>query len=82
MRRIGLENQALDALLAFTVVERGAQQREAPSLSVYRVLPRRERDVPPGARSTLPNRKPDQLQALELTFGVSPNVQMRPLRNV
>ena len=45
------------------------QQREAPTLAVHRVLPRRERHVPPGARSTLPNRKPDQLQALELACG-------------
>jgi hypothetical protein len=69
MLRILFENQGLDTLLTLAVVERGAQQREAPSLSVHRVLPRRQRDVPTGARSTLPNRKSNQLQTLKRPAG-------------
>jgi hypothetical protein len=47
------------------------QQREAPSLAVDAVLPRRKRDVAPGAPSaaSLPDGKADQLESIERPLG-------------
>jgi hypothetical protein len=44
---------------------RWAQQREAATFTIDRVLARRERDVAATAAAAFPYGKPDQLQAVE-----------------
>jgi hypothetical protein len=56
--------------IAHTILRRGVdnrtQQRKAAPLAVDRVAPRRKRDVAPVAAPSLPNRKADELQSLEI----------------
>ena len=63
-----LENQLAQAVLRGDVEDR-PQQREAAALAVDAVLPRRKRDVPPVSTSPFPDRKTDQLEAVERALG-------------
>src|SRR5262245_39885956 len=62
---ICLENQIANLFLRRRIDDR-TQQSKASPLAVHGVLTRRERDVAAVARSTLPNRKANQLQAVQM----------------
>src|SRR5262245_41969798 len=59
-----VEHELTDPLLRADVGDR-PQQREAATLTIDGVLPRRERDVPATTAAALPDAEADQLQAFE-----------------
>src|SRR5262249_59771907 len=63
---VRIEDQLANPALPGSVYD-GTQQREAATLAVHVVLPRRKRDVPASAAaaSLLPDRKADQLESFE-----------------
>ncbi len=60
---IGLEDKFPHAVLGRRIDD-WSQQRETVTFTVDRVLPCGKRDVPAGAAAALPDREPDQLEAV------------------
>src|SRR5262245_47841830 len=63
-----LEHELTDPVLRGDVGD-GPQQREAATLTIDGVLPRRERDVPATTAAALPDAEADPLQAFEFAVG-------------
>ena len=65
---VGLQHEIANAFVRCRVGNR-PQQSEAATLTVDRVLARRERDVPAISRATFPDGEADQLQTVEYAIG-------------